>query len=210
MMDKFNDGSPKTLGDGYALDGQWQWHWIALVLVNQIFISVGVSLLLAYLILTIFVMNWIVSSISMLTLLGIISTFFAFLVVAGWTIGFEESILGIMVVGLAVDFTVHYAHSYCDCPDETREARVHYAFSRLGVSVISGGITTTCATILLVFAALIYFKKYGAMLAVTVATSWLYSNFFFMPMLALFGPEGEKGDLRPRFRALWARIRKDN
>lgn len=206
MMDEFNEGSPASLGDGYAYDRQWQWHWVAQLLVSQIFISVGVSLVLAYIVLTLFLMNPLVAMIAMLSLIAIVASFFAFLVIAGWTIGFEESILGIMVVGLAVDFTSHFAHSYAECPKPTREERTQWAFEKLGVSVLSGGVTTALATSLLLAASLIYLTKYGAMLAVTVFLSWTYANLFFMPMVCLFGPQGRTGDMRPAATRLWARL----
>lgn len=210
MIADFNEETEAqgaSLGDGYA----WEWDWtnfhIFEMLVVQTFISVAVSLVVAYVILTVFALNYILSTIALVCIVSIVVVFFGMLFLFGWTLGLEETLIGIMMVGLSVDFTVHYVHSYAECPEPGRLQRVQWAFDKLGVSVFSGAVTTVGATGILMASVLLYFFKYGAMLALTVSLSWLYSNFFLMSFLALMGPEKDRGDLRPYVKRIREKIR---
>ena len=58
----------------------------------------------------------------------------------------------------------------------------------MGVSVLSGCITSMGASIMLFFCTLQFFSKFGGFLFATVILSWLWANFFFLPVLGVVGP----------------------
>ena len=60
----------------------------------------------------------------------------------GWSLGVGESIAGTIVIGLAVDYTVHLGHAYTESPSLLREEKTRDALTEMGVTVIAGGVTT--------------------------------------------------------------------
>merc|ERR1711924_348309 len=70
------------------------------------------SLGLAWVVLIVSTSNFLVSVMAMSSIIGIMVTCFGIMALAGWTISILESICLIIVVGMAVDYTVHLMHSY--------------------------------------------------------------------------------------------------
>ena len=82
-----------------------------------------------------------------------------------------------------------------ECPDRsTREARVRYSVGHMGVSVLSGALTSLGASLLLFFCTLQFFSTFGTFFFGTILLAWLWANFFFIPALGTVGPEGIQGD----------------
>ncbi|KAH8086248.1 hypothetical protein JL720_7453 [Aureococcus anophagefferens] len=70
----------------------------------------------------------------------------------GWHLGVKESIAGVIVIGLAVDYTIHLGHMYDHARalgTRDREAKFEYAMRTMGETVVAGAITTAgsyCST----------------------------------------------------------------
>jgi hypothetical protein len=105
-----------------------------------------------------------------------------------------ESIIISVAVGVSCDFIAHYSHSYLHS-DATldRGARVTYMFAIMGISVLVGAITTFSAGFVMIFTQTLFFYQFGIFMMTTLAFSWVYSNFFFAPVLAIAGPTTTKG-----------------
>jgi len=80
-------------------------------------------------------------------------------------------------------------------PIENRADRVTFALKSMGVTVLSGAITTFGSGMFLVFTQLIFFVKFSILIMVTIASSIMIALLFFMPCLALLGPERDCGDI---------------
>ena len=111
-----------------------------------------------------------------------------------------------LVVGLSVDYTVHLAEGYHLSPEYRRRGRAYDMLEAVGVSVVSGAITTMGAAVFMLFAQLQFFVQFGAFLFGIIGFSLLYSLVLFTTLIALCGPEGETGSILPPFRFLWRRI----
>ena len=54
------------------------------------------------------------------------------MVLMGWQLGMTESICLTILAGFCVDYIVHFAHSFKECPDRSsRQARAAYAMSHM-------------------------------------------------------------------------------
>lgn len=137
------------------------------------------------------------------TVLGVIS-------MIGWKLGVQESLNLTLVVGLAVDYVVHLAEGYIALENETRSNKVRYALSRVGVSILSGACSTLGASIFMLAAKILFFVQFGLFIVCTVGFSILYSLFLFSTVMALIGPEGQKGSLLPVGRKIRAVFRGQN
>ena len=100
-------------------------------------------------------------------------------VMLGWTLGSIESILISIIAGFAVDYVVHLAHAY-ERADGDSATRITTAFSEMGISVLSGMVTSVGASIPLFLCQLQFFKKFGTFICLTIAFSWVFANFFFV------------------------------
>merc|ERR1719273_1199665 len=109
----------------------------------------------------------------------------------GWKFGTTESIAIIMVIGFSVDYVVHLANSYLESKGDTRLERMSFALLTMGVSVVSGAITTTLSGMMLIFPAFIFFYKMGWIIITVVLLALSWSLVFFTSIALLWGPQGD-------------------
>ena len=83
---------------------------------------------------------------------------------------------------------VHLAHSYMVSKASTREGRVRESMAEIGISVLSGMVTSVGASLILFACDIQFFMEFGGFLCSTIGISWIWSNFFFMGLLSAFGP----------------------
>ena len=106
----------------------------------------------------------------------------------------------VLVVGLAVDYVVHLAEGYSRSSHLTRKTRARDMLEEVGISVLSGATTTLGASLFLLFANILFFVQFGVFMFCTIGFSIIYSLGFFVPVIALLGPEREFGSLKPLYR----------
>ena len=146
------------------------------------------------------------------------------IVLMGWELGLLESMCMSILVGMSVDFVVHFAHawvsgtgSFVDTTTQTAAglangepvdhataqlhrqsstsrvelvARTHTSLSTVGISVLSAGLTTMVAALVLFFGVIVFFSKFGTMLALAMSFSLVYSLLFFHAIVSWLGPVG--------------------
>lgn len=78
-----------------------------------------------------------------------------------WGLGVAESIAAVIVIGFAVDFTVHLAHMYVASAAQDRMGRVADAARKMGVTVVMGAVTTLGAGCFLLACTLTFFTKFA-------------------------------------------------
>lgn len=100
-----------------------------------------------------------------------------------------------MVVGLSVDYVVHLAEAYRSSPSPRREDRVRHMLESIGLSVLSGAITTIGAAVFMLFAQIQFFFQFGIFIITTVGIALLFSLLGFTTILSICGPEGNTGSL---------------
>merc|ERR1719229_684323 len=165
-----------------------------------VFQSVGACLALAWLILCVATTNWIISSIALSCILVILFLCGGMIALAGWALCIFEAIGLIIVVGLAVDYSVHICHSYNETRFingvvATREQKTQQALTEMGISVVSGAATTFLASLFLVSATIVFYHVFGIFMLMTVIFSLLVSLTMLPALLNILGPEGDRGDI---------------
>ena len=106
-----------------------------------------------------------------------------------------ESLNLVLVVGLAVDYVVHLAEGYARSHKPDRLGRVHDTLEEVGISVLSGAITTLGASFFLCFAKIIFFVQFGLFMFSTIGFSLLFSLGLFTTVLGICGPQGDTGSI---------------
>lgn len=165
--------------------------------------GICISLAVALLILFLATGNAIVGAIAEFCIGGITAITVGLMWCYGWELGIIEAICSVLVVGFSVDYTVHYGISYAEKVEgankyglgDGREDKTKHAFFELGTSVLAGGLTTFGASLFLFACKQTFFRTFGIFLNTVIVGSFVIANFFFMPCLAIMGPEQGKGNL---------------
>jgi len=153
--------------------------------------------------------NLLVSLYAILTIFLVVISLLGTCNAIGWQLGISEAIAGTIVIGLAVDYTVHLGHVYTEATLHTREGKMGTAATVMGVTVVAGAFTTFGCAFFMFFCQLTFFTKMATLIGGTIAYSVLYSLFFFMPLLALLGPAGEIRSTPEQCRRLYRALRRN-
>ena len=121
--------------------------------------------------------------------------------VYGWDLGIVVSLMGNLVVGFSVDYTIHLGHMFVAAGREhdihNRFDRFSFAIRKMGGTVIGGAVTTLGAGLFMLPCQLVFFYKLGLLMVTTIVFSLLYAFGFVMPLLAAAGPSGDQFAFRP-------------
>ena len=155
-----------------------------------------ISGVLAFLILLIATKNILISIYAIKSVAFVVLCVVAVMVLKGWQLGVSECIAMVIIIGFSVDYVVHLAAHYVHTPTQTRYHRATDSISAMGVSILSGGITTLGSGIFLSGGKIIFFQKFALMIVVTVLFSLTYALVYFLAFMHLLGPERKQGDIK--------------
>eukprot|EP00439_Symbiodinium_sp_Y106_P041070 s856_g5.t1 len=191
---------PKAI---FATD-MFAFHWFQVqdAMNSEVFDGIKLSLFLAFLVLLGATQNVFLALISVSCIVAIVSSVLAFAVCMDWKTSVSEAIIYVMVIGLSVDYVIHLGDAYLECPDESREDRVQFMVTKMGVSVISGAISSAGAAIFMTFCQSLFLIKFGIVICFVISVSVVTSLVFFSALLLVAGPSGESGSLAPVLRLL--------
>ena len=163
--------------------------------------GITISVTLAYLIMLIATQNIIVSTYALISVIFIVGSVTAIMVLQGWELGVPVSVATVIVIGFSVDYVVHLAAHYVHSPFYSKDAKATESVTAMGISIISGAITTLGSGVFLFGGTLMFFQKFAVVITVTVLFSLLYSLIYFQALLHAFGPSGKRmGDICCCFR----------
>jgi len=167
---------------------------------EEAFKGIFLSLLFAFIILAFATNNVVVAFLSIMCITSVVMCIVGFTVMNGWKLGILESINFVMVPGLSVDFCAHLAEGYMHSHQKERTGKVTDMLVHVGVSIISGAISTLGATTMLFFTTILFFSKFGIFIFMTILYSMYFSLVFFAAVLCVVGPEGDCGSLSCLYR----------
>jgi len=130
-----------------------------------------------------------------ISLLGMIRAVYNF------QLGIPESIAGVMVIGLSIDYTIHLLIAYMHSHGTTRGEKMTDAATTMGITVLGGALTTFVGALFMLPCQLTFFTQMCILLSTTIGLSIVFALLFFMPVIAMFGPEGEQMPLHQRIAA---------
>ncbi|XP_067210286.1 protein dispatched isoform X1 [Linepithema humile] len=179
--------APKGMQGGWFFS-QFEFYELQRVLYEGTLKAVGVSLVLALIILALVTLNPLVSLYAILAIGSAIMVTIATLILLGWKLNILESIAVSTAIGLAVDFSLHYAVSYKECASEIRVDRVKTALQQMGGPTLMAAITSGAAGALMLPSHVLAYIQIGVFLLIVMAISWIYATLFLCSMLAVVGP----------------------
>mmetsp|Transcript_59645 Transcript_59645/g.136805 ORF Transcript_59645/g.136805 Transcript_59645/m.136805 type:complete len:1076 (-) Transcript_59645:308-3535(-) len=192
FLDGFVATAPPALRTAFvSTGGTFVWMVTEAELVQGIYTGFAICFPVAFLVLCVATSSLRISSFAVVSIAMIVGCLLGFVHVAlDWSLGVGESIAGTIVIGLAVDYTVHLGHAYTESDSWSREAKTTDALTQMGVTVVAGGITTLGSSVFMYACQVTFFTKMATLIGGTIAFSLLFSLLFFMPLCALAGPSG--------------------
>lgn len=112
----------------------------------------------------------------------------------GWQLGVSESISVVILIGFSVDYVIHLSADYMHSSFESRHDKMQQAYSEMGVSIMSGSITTFGSGAFLFFGNILTFQKFAVLITSTISISFLIAMLFFGALCHIMGPMHGKGD----------------
>merc|ERR1719384_2884369 len=179
---------------------RWCWLETQKAFVRSAVQGILIAMPLALIILMISTQNWIVSLFAVFDIVGIMLCELSIMYLMGWKFGVSESVAIVIIIGFSVDYVVHLANAYLESSAYSRDERLSFALLTMGISVVSGAVTTFGAGFFLIFPPVIFFYKMGLLMISTVFLSIFWAMCFFTSIIALWGPEGDSGDLKKYFK----------
>lgn len=88
------------------------WINTELGIVTGMFTGLAISLPIAFVVLLFASANIVLATLSIISIVGIVSTVLGTAFYLGWSLGIGEAISAVMVIGLAVDYVIHLSHMY--------------------------------------------------------------------------------------------------
>ena len=200
VIDTLNtDHNSETTGDIITEAGiEWPWMITEQELVDGLFKGFAICFPTAFCVLLFATANVLVSLFAIGTIVFIVASVMGIVQMAGYDLGVAESIAGIIVIGFSVDYVVHMAHMYMEGGEKgalTSKDRTIYACEHMGSTVVAGAVTTGGSGAFMFACQLMFFYKMALLICMTILFSFLFTFFFFTPLLALAGPDTTLGDL---------------
>ena len=109
--------------------------------------------------------------------------------VAGWALGFLESICFAIAIGLSVDFVLHFSHAYTTPVGKVdSQERTKFALISMGPSILAAAFTTVAGATIMFFTTIDFFSLFATSLFFTIIQATLGSFVFFLTLTNCVGP----------------------
>jgi predicted RND superfamily exporter protein len=167
------------------------------LLLKEAIKNIFVSLLVAWIVLALVTWNWYVALLGMINIAFIMVLFMGLWPILGWELDIFNIIYLIMCVGLSVDYTVHLLHAFNESPGNGREERMKDALSEMGITILSGALTTLLAALPLFGCTSTFLKRFGTFIFLCIFFSICTAILLLTPLVLLIGPNGSFGDIKP-------------
>ena len=192
---KRNEADKGSGIEALGFTGRTQWIEDIDALVQGVVQTLPASVALAFVVLTVTTCNWKVSALATVTIIGILGSFFIGFVAQGQTLGFYEAMFLGLTAGLAVDYVVHLAHAYNESGLDDREDKMQHALASMGVSVVSGAITTLMASSMLFACSFNFFTTFGSFIFFVIFWAIAWALCFFPAVMMSIGPNSDSGEI---------------
>eukprot|EP01083_Nonionella_stella_P209687 759858_1 len=186
----------------------FSYYFIQKQIIGEAIFGIGLSLALAFVVLTLATQNWIIAMFSCFVIFVIVISVMGFATMNGWKLGVIEAVIYVMVVGMSVDYVVHLSEAYLASRKYYRKDRARRMLGIVGSSVMSGAISTLIGIFWLFLAVNFIFFKFGTFIFFLICASCGFSLFAFTATMTLVGPQGNSGDIVLCAKRCWKRIKR--
>eukprot|EP01062_Namystynia_karyoxenos_P028229 TRINITY_DN21427_c0_g1_i1.p1 TRINITY_DN21427_c0_g1~~TRINITY_DN21427_c0_g1_i1.p1 ORF type:complete len:1283 (+),score=341.56 TRINITY_DN21427_c0_g1_i1:123-3851(+) len=177
-------------------DGAFAYFKVQEVMAKEAFQGIGISLALAFAVITLATMNVIMAFWATAIIACIVISVIGITVSIGWKLGIVQAIVYVMVPGMAVDYVAHLTEAYTEVHATKRNDRVRLMLTEVGISVVSGAMSTLGASLFLFAPVITFFNQFGLFMFMTISLSLGMALLLFPAIMAICGPEGRTGSFK--------------
>jgi len=188
-INKWKKTAPAGLKSFAQTNGIWPWMPTEEAFVSNARNGIISSICFAFVILLIATRNVLQSVIAIVSVIMIVISVVACMHWREMQLGVSESIAIVILIGFSVDYVVHFSHAYIHSDFVSRNDKMKQSYREMGVSILSGCITTFGCGAFLFGGTFTFFYKFAFIISVTVFTSIIVAVFVFGAMCHTFGPQ---------------------
>ena len=196
LKNEYNSASPVGVNNALQTAGyDWAWLVTEREMNRGAIQGIIISLAFALFVLIMSTYNVVIAVYAVMCIALIVLSVVAVMEMCGWGMGVIEAIAMVMIIGFSVDYVVHLANHYVECTYNDRYRRMQDALTGIGVSVVSGAISTIASGIFLFLAVIIFFLKFAVLVLATIIFSLYCSLVLFTCLNHAIGPQNNFGDI---------------
>jgi hypothetical protein len=181
--------APSGVNRGYFSSFDFWWYDTNGQMLQTAYSAAGIALGCAAAVILFSSRSLLLTVFSTLTIGYVLTSVTATLVAMGWTLGFLEAICFAILIGVSVDFVIHFSHAYSILEGTvSRGRRSKYALIKMGPSVLATAATTILSAVIMLFTVITFFQKFALILFLTVVQASIGSFILFLTMVDCLGP----------------------
>ena len=180
---------PTGAGNPFFTSEDFWWYDTNAVMLETAYTSAGIAMGAAAAVILFSSRSFMLTMFATITVGYVLTSVTAVLVAMGWTLGFLESILFAILIGISCDFVIHFSHIYASLEGHTpRNERTRFALISMGPSILAAAFTTFAAALVMLFTVISFFEKFAVILFLTIAQSTVGSFVVFLVVVDCIGP----------------------
>eukprot|EP01065_Artemidia_motanka_P024217 TRINITY_DN2885_c0_g1_i1.p1 TRINITY_DN2885_c0_g1~~TRINITY_DN2885_c0_g1_i1.p1 ORF type:complete len:1347 (+),score=396.91 TRINITY_DN2885_c0_g1_i1:67-4041(+) len=194
-----NGADPPCAAPVFITDpGSLAFFKVQQVMAQEAFSGIAISISLAFVVITLATTNAAIGFLATALIACIVfSVMGSAVAFYGWKLGVTQAIVFVMVPGMSVDYVAHFAEAYTESHAERRNDKVRIMLTEVGISVVSGAVSTLGASLFLFGPVILFFVDFGKFMFTTIMVSLLLAIFMFPSLMAICGPQKGFGSLMP-------------
>lgn len=166
----------------------WVWIPTERAFVDTALSGCAIAIGFSFIILVIATGNLLLPLLAITCLSIVIVSVLAIMVLKGWEMGTAESVSVVILIGLSVDYVIHLSSDYAHSRHASRHERIREAYGQMGVSILSGAITTLGSGLALFGGRMRIMQKFAVIITSTITISFVSSMVLFGALCHVVGP----------------------
>jgi hypothetical protein len=182
--------APAEVSNAYFSSPDFWWYDTNTQMFRTAYGSAGIAIGASAIIILLSSRSLVMTLFSVLSIGYVLASVTSMMVSIGWTLGFLESICFAILIGVSVDFVIHFSHAYCHYPGKvSKEGRTKHALIDMGPSVLAAAFTTLAGAAIMLGCVITFFTKFALVLFFTIIQAIIGSFIVFLTLTDCIGPE---------------------
>ena len=181
--------APVEVSNGYFSSMDFWWYDTNSEMFRTAYGSAAIALAASAVIILLSSRSLVMTLFSVLSIGYVLASVTAMMVAIGWDLGFLESICFAILIGVSVDFVIHFSHAYVALPGNAgKEHRTKHALIDMGPSILAAAFTTLAGAMVMLFCVITFFQKFAIVLFFTIVQATIGSFVVFLALADTLGP----------------------
>lgn len=188
-MQHDNASAPAGVSNAFFSSGDF-WYWDTnYQMFTTAVSSAGIAIAAAAVVILLSSRSIAMTIFSVISVGYVLASVTSMMVAVGWQFGLLESICFTILIGVSVDFVIHFSHAYAEQPGQvSRNERTKYALIHMGPSILAAGFTTLASATIMLFTDILFFQLFATVMSFTIIQATIGSFVVFLTLTEILGP----------------------